>query len=183
MGCHTWFYKKIDSPSDKEIKSAVKEKCENEIQFLEQLIHQRDEIDKDLLDAYPEWTSEWAAEVKPHWERIIAFTNGEKIDLTKFPEFFFEDDYPEEDIISELYSSWKPELTRYVSGKGFYENTEFHDVFRKYGYPEDRLFSMEETMKYIEDPKNGCVVKDHESAKEMLQEFWKKYPDGMIQFG
>ena len=35
------------------------------------------------------------------------------------------------------------ELTEYIEGKGFYVETGFHDMFRKYGYPEDRLFSLQ----------------------------------------
>jgi hypothetical protein len=183
MGCHTWFYKKIETPSEDEIRSTVKDRCEREIQFLEKLIHRRSEIDEDLLEAYPEWTPDYAKEIKPHWERIIAFANGGSIDLSEFPEYFFEEDYDKENLLSQFYAAWQPKLTVYIPERGFYEEVEFHDVFRKYGYPEDLLFSLEETLTYINNPKNKCSIHDKEWTLKTLYEFWKKYPDGMIQFG
>ena len=73
------------------------------------------------------------------------------------------------------------ELTEYIEGKGFYVETGFHDMFRKYGYPEDRLFSLQETLDYINNPENNCTV--YEESIKRLEEFWSKYPDGMIDFG
>ena len=74
------------------------------------------------------------------------------------------------------------ELTEYVKEKGlFIEDTEFHDVFRKYDYPDDKLFSFEETMLYINNPENECVTYDW--TEKRLREFWCKYPEGMIEFG
>lgn len=106
------------------------------------------------------------------------------------------------------------DLTVYIKGKGLYiENTEFHDLFRRGGYPEDRLFSYEETIKYLEDNDSiityGYFQRSHQDipcinglcngekptwfevdreigkteSLELIKEFWNKYPDGMIQFG
>lgn len=72
-------------------------------------------------------------------------------------------------------------LTEYIDGKGLYIETGFHDTFRKYGYPEDRLFSLQETLDYINNPENDCTI--YENTIERLKEFWNKYPDGMITFG
>ena len=54
-------------------------------------------------------------------------------------------------------------------------------MFRKYGYPQDKLFSLEETLAYINNPENECVINDN--TFKWLEEFWAKYPDGMIDFG
>lgn len=181
MGCHTWFYKKSKTPTTEEMKSVVKDHCERELEFLEKLIHRREEIDQDLLEAYPEWTPEYAIENKARWENLLAFSNGEPIDLTIFGKFFFEENYTEDSLLENLYSSWSGNLMTYVKGKGFYETTDFHDVFRKYRYPDDQLFSLEETLAYINNPENGCST--YENTTEMLKRFWEEHPDGMINFG
>lgn len=118
----------------------------------------------------------------PFWKAIYDFADGKDIDLTIFPEYFFEEDVTKDNLLQSLYASWSPELITYVEEKGWYRETgDFHDVFRKYGYPEDRLFSLEETLNYISDTKNECVVYDYTENK--LKEFWEKYPNAMIQFG
>ena len=106
------------------------------------------------------------------------------------------------------------EITIYIDGKGLYiEDTGYHDAFRLGGYLEDKLFSYEETMKYLEDKDseirygstarlhpeipmvNGLVngeppvwyEVDREERKlqshETLRKFWNEFPDGMIEFG
>lgn len=167
MGCHTWFYKKTDTASDDEIKKIMLERCGNEIDFLDRLINKRESIDKDLLEGYPEWTPEWAENQKPFWLDLIESTKNNTI--TK-------------DELYDYYSSWSDGLTVYVDGKGFYvECGDFHDEFRKYGYPDDKLFSLRETLDYINNPQNECTV--YENTIERLNEFWETYPDGLIEFG
>ena len=74
------------------------------------------------------------------------------------------------------------ELTVYVEGKGlFIEDTGFHDVFRKYGYPDDKLFSLKESLDYINNTNNDCVI--YEDTVQRLTEFWNKFKNGMIEFG
>lgn len=66
----------------------------------------------------------------------------------------------------------------YHDGK-IWEHVDQHDIFRIGGYPEDKLFSYDET-------ENFCVVHNIElddNQKERLKEFWTEYPDGMIRFG
>jgi hypothetical protein len=181
MGCHTWFYKKIETPKFEQIRETVKDRCQREIQFLEKLISHREEIDSELLEAYPEWTPEWATSLLPLWKMIYEFANGSDIDLSIFPEYFFEEDVEKENLLENLYASWTPGLTEYVKGKGWYQEAEYHDLFRKGGYPDDRLYSLEETLAYINNLENKCSVVDWTVPK--LEEFWSKYPDGMITFG
>ena len=73
-------------------------------------------------------------------------------------------------------------LTMYVDDKGLYiADTGFHDSFRKYGYPDNKLFSLKETLDYIENLDNKCEI--DENTLSILIKFWNKYPDGMIEFG
>jgi hypothetical protein len=166
MGCHTWFYKKIESPSDGEIRNLTLERCDKEIDFLERLINNRESIDSDLLEAYPDWTPEWAKGTKSFWLEIKESIENNTIEL---------------DELYDHYCDWVGGLTEYIDGKGWFVECEYHDVFRKYGYPEDRLFSLQETLDYINNPNNKCVVYDDTNRR--LEEFWNKYPDGFIEFG
>lgn len=182
MGCHTWFYKKIEGPTQESIVSVVKKRVSKELEFLNRLINDRDSIDSDLLEAYPEWNKEYAEKNIPLWQTIYDFANGEDIDLSIFPEDFFEEDVTKDTLLQSLYTSWVNKLTVFIKEKEWYEDVDdFHDLFRKYGYPDDMLFSLEETLEYINDPKNECTV--YEYTENRLKEFWEKYPDGMIQFG
>lgn len=185
MGCHTWFYKKIQDPSSEEIISTVGNRCRKELDFLERLISSRHEIDEELLETYPEWTPEWAVSMKDAWNKIYDFVNGGELNTKELPEAFnafFDEGMSRESILAFLYEMWTTELTSFVEGKGWFEDTdEFHDVFRKHGYPDDKLFSLQETLDYISNPDNNCTT--YEWTNDRLIEFWEKYPNGMIIFG
>jgi len=83
----------------------------------------------------------------------------------------------------------QPEHSEYVVGKGFYiVCKDFHDMFRVGDYPDDSLFSYQECLDFIkryEDKYNTTIEiwKRDGAIKNSLQEFWDKYPDGMIRFG
>lgn len=79
--------------------------------------------------------------------------------------------------------------------------TEYHDLFRTGKRNEDGTYtdvtlgSLVETLKYLLDPDNKVSfkrtlfdtkeveLKYQDEALEKLQEFWEKYPDGLIYFG
>jgi hypothetical protein len=168
MGCHTWFYKKIDGPSGEELKDTLLEKVNSELNFLNRLINDRGSIDQDLLECYPEWTPEYAQKNMGYWESLKSNIES-NMSISEMSDLLCEMTYGE--------------ITDYIEDKGWFVSSDElpHDVFRKYGYPEDRLFSLEETLAYIRDPKNECVVYDH--TEELLEKFWKEHPEGMINFG
>ena len=62
-----------------------------------------------------------------------------------------------------------------------YVDLDIHDVFRIGGYPDDQLFSLEETMAFIECNKDRITFT--ENWEETLKKFWLLHPDGKIQFG
>ena len=70
MGCHTWFYKKLEI-SFEEVKKSVIKRIEKEIEFNNDLIYNRDNIVSDLLEAYPEWTVETGIYWKSIFERQL----------------------------------------------------------------------------------------------------------------
>ena len=89
-----------------------------------------------------------------------------------------------EKAYNELY-----ERVKHVPGKGTYvtkNGIHHHNLFRIHNYPVDKLFSLEETLKFIEDHKSEITYYHDSETKtfmELLEGFWKEFPDGMIDFG
>jgi hypothetical protein len=167
MGCHTWFYKKVDpQPTYEEVKTYVIDRIKKEIDFDERLISDRNSFDSELLETYPEWTSEHGQYCKEINERKLRIVSSNYCKLAVCNKYKYNDN-----------------LTIYIEGKGFYVYSHDlpHDIFRKYGYPDDKLFSLQETLDYINNIENQCTVYDYTVQK--LTEFWTKYPDGVIKFG
>lgn len=160
MGCHTWFYKKIN-PSYNEVKENVLTQLNKSLQFYNKIID--GSLDADLMEAYPEWTPEYGIKRKQIIERQIQIVTK---DLCK-------------NAIYNRYTS-NNNLTVYVNGS-LYEETDYHDLFRKYKYPEDHLYSLQETLDYIQKYKDEITIYEWTFTK--LEQFWNQHPDGLIQFG
>lgn len=163
MGCHTWFYKKIEV-SKEEIYDNVLFELNSSKAFYDRMII--GDIDEDLLEAYPEWTPEFGEYHKKLLERQIRIVESGICEKAVYRRY----NHPEG-------------ITVCIDGKGHYitSNGMPHDLFRKYGYPEDKLFSYKETLDYIYDKSNECEL-DYDTFSR-LEQFWYEYPDGMIKFG
>lgn len=162
MGCHTWFNKRVNISYD-EIKQKYIDSLKENLDFCDRLLHNRDSLDPDLLDAYPEWDEKYAIDEIEMSKQTIIEVENDKMSI--------------EDIISR-----SPQSLICFNGIIYtWKDVEYHDVFRKYGYPEDVLFSMEETIEYIMEPKNKCLL--YTDTMKRLIEFWTEYPDGCITFG
>jgi len=161
MGCHTWFYKKTEDPNLQQVVDELISLYQTEV----------DRLDK--MAASPEYEKQGLLEqvksLKKAWEDDIS-----KIESGLTPDV---------EIYEQWASSQSGDLLSWVDGKGLYISSDDlpHDLFRKYGYPEIKLFSLEETLSYIYDKDNDCVI--YEDTEESLRNFWEKYPDGMIEFG
>lgn len=161
MGCHTWFGKKIKpQPTWDEVKQYAISQFKAEIHLNNQMIDRA--LSTRLLEAYPEWTPEYGAYCRAINERKLQVV---KKDLCKVA------------VCNMYYHNC---LTHFINGI-FYEFPRdfLHDVFRVGNYPDDQLFSMEDTI-------NFCKIKNiplDEIQLETLQQFWEKYPDGNIHFG
>jgi hypothetical protein len=164
MGCHTWFYKKIaPQPTYNEVKENVLKHLKKNIDFYDRMII--GDIDADLLEAYPEWTAEYGIKYKSILERQIKFV---------------EKDLCYNALYNRYNSDITSKLTININGI-LYIETDYHDVFRKYNYPTDKLFSLKETLEYIEKYKDEIYI--YEDTFEILEQFWLEYPDGVIKFG
>ena len=165
MGCHTWFYKRVEVDFEV-MRNFVLETYQKSVERLDKWISNPNDKDYLLMvDAYPEWTIEFVK----NWRD----TEARKMSLVK-------NGLCREAVINK-YCSFSKGISRYVKGKGIFMECGYHDIFRKYGYPDDMLFSYDETLEYIDYPANDCQV--YEGTLERLKEFWDKYPDGMIDFG
>jgi hypothetical protein len=172
MGCHTWFHKKINVTYEQAKKFLIKI-YKNEITLYQTWIdNPNDEYYVDLLEDYPEYDINYCIK---------------QCDIIKRKLRLVEGGYCKEAVMNKYDRGIANHVT-YVKGKGHYQSLDWCDTFRIPGYPEDILFSLEETLDFIEKNKsliyyyhqNDVTGKDW---KEQLEEYWKEYPDGMIDFG
>ncbi len=177
MGCHTWFYKKLNpQPTFEEVKQSVIESLNDEIDFCHQLVDSRDTIDKDLLEAYPEWTPEYGYEhEKEYQEHLQNVLSAIELDD------FMINAYSIHNLFHHL---------EYAEDKGWFAASGNlpHDIFRIGNYPEDRLFSLEDTARFIFKNRHkiyGYYYNEFQEKdwREQIRDFWAQNPDGMIEFG
>lgn len=158
MGCHTWAYKKVERTQEEAKQSCLRLLRKSEKLNLNILANRN----YNGLD-WSNWTEDELIKHDSHLKRKMRMVEN---NFCQRAVWNHQDD---------------ENLTKYVDGKGFYIEVGFHDIFRKYGYPSDKLFSLQETLDYINNPENDCTI--YENTIEKLEEFWGKYPDGMIEFG
>lgn len=158
MGCHTWFYQRVERTQQE-----AKESCLNKLRYAEELnLNILQDRNYEGID-WSYWSDDMLLKKDAVIKRHIRMVEN--------------DIYPE----AVWHHQNDEKLTCYVEGKGLYMNTKYHDLFRKYGYPDHRLYSLEETLEYLDNPTNECEFNDESIVR--LKEFWNEYPDGMIQFG
>lgn len=156
MGCHTWFYKKLEMTQEEAKKNCLKSLRESE------------ELNLEIIKSGDYTKFGW--EIK-YLEKLDA--------IIKRQIRMVSNDYCKRAVWNRV--EFDNKLSIYVDGKGFYVEADAHDLFRRGLYPDDKLFSYEETISYIEDPKNQCQV--FEYTYEGLRKFWDECPDGLIEFG
>ncbi len=175
MGCHTWFYKKVDR-SFEEAKN---------IWITEQL----------------KWIKRWEdIAANPEDDSRIAYEwNQEKcenqVNVCKRQLRMVQGGYCQQAIWNHQPDDEQGEMYYYVDGKLYCDSNDLpHDVFRIGGYPDDALFSLKETLDYL-DKHNDKIyytrsiydLCDREILKvlaiEKLTKFWTQHPEAMIKFG
>jgi hypothetical protein len=167
MGCHTWFYKKIEGPTEEQIRKDLVVYFQETIQFYDSALNQKESLDdltKEVLEGVSD--EELEAERDEFLFLYRRFASGEM-------------------GIDEVNENWaSSRFSRHIEYSrkmGWYETDDSlpHDLFRIGSYPETLLFSLEETLDFIQT--NKCTV--YEYTDEKLRDFWAEFPDGMIRFG
>lgn len=168
MGCHTWYYKKINpQPTYDEVRTQVLGRfVQGNIDLYQKMIDGT--LDADLKDAYPEWNEEYGRKYLPIMNRTKRMIEGGYCKVAVCKRYEHKDNYFA--------------MTEYVDGV-FYVSTDDlpHDLFRRHDYPEDKLFSLEQTMKFISNWKDRMSFCD--GWEDSVKKFWLENPDGMIEFG
>lgn len=172
MGCHTWFYKKVEV-SYEDAKLQLIKSLDKNIKILERWVQNPN--DKRFLmirDDHPYYTLEYTKN---------------QLDIYERKKRIVEKGLCKEAVLNK-YSDCSFEVFRYIKGKGHYKSLDLCDIFRIGNYPPDTLFSLQETLDFIEKNKDKVYYYhfndvQNKDWKQQLEEFWKKYPDGMIDFG
>lgn len=163
MGCHTWFYRKIDVSIDEARTNVISHRNESIEQFEDEIkkIKNPNHITKYGI------SKEDATHVIEVFKRQVRMIKKGLCNCAVFNKFD------------------RGRITVYIKGVGLYEEVDdFFDIFRVGGYPDDKLFTFDDTIDYISKKENGCYLdKPFDKVVSDLKRFWTKYPNGMIEFG
>jgi len=149
MSCHTWCYKKERDVSKNDLIKEIIKGLTSEAESSER-----------YLDEHPS-NKEVEKDLKNQLRILNLFKDGK---------------ISSESAISRAYNNLYHAEFLYYDGS-FYSETEYHDIFRIGGYPEDMLTSFEETNVFIKE--NMCYAIDY----ERLVKFWEEFPEGLLEFG
>lgn len=176
MGCHTWFYDlKEPQPTYLEVKELVIAGYKAERGYYER-----------YLAKTP--NSEWEAK---RWLTDKSFNRSEY--MIAFLSRLIR--VVEKDLCKT--ATYKKYCWEFMSGLTFCERNNkvyaevqgVHDIFRIGKYPHDELLSMKDTIAFIEKHEDkifwGYSPEEYGKDKclQMLNDFWHKYPNGLITFG
>ena len=166
MGCHTWFYKKIDVTYDTAKKSLIKSLNED----IETLTRWRDNPTGDDLAFLKQYYVDFT------WDSL-----NNDIDIRKRKLKFVEGGYCKVAVMNKYADGLS--IIHYEKERGHFKAIrEYHDIFRIGNYPKDKLFSLEETLEFIEKNRDNIHF-CNDDYKQYLENFWKDHPYGMIDFG
>ena len=161
MGCHTWFYQKVNRTQEAAIELYL-QGIEEDINTWRDTTSIKelniDGIDDNFISFY--------LSVLERRKRIVSKGLCKR-------------------AVWNHYQSDK--LFEYIDGKGLYiDNNITHDIIRVRDYPEIKFFSFEEMLKWIESQRNAEKANTaHITQQEIhtLKEYWNNYPDSMVCFG
>lgn len=194
MGCHTWFYKKVNPQPTREDKvSQFIERTRERVCRLEKALsnngfgwdnkepwfpyNSRDSVER-MVDEY-----KWALDNADHYENYSDIKSAEDEIPSKEEKLYnsvenwlapLDEDCWDFGIKNSKFD----ERTKCIDGIYYSRVDRYDDIFRYHNYGA-YVLSEDEMRKLIDD--NKIIVND--KAKKKLKEFWNLYPDGMIYFG
>lgn len=183
MGCHTWFYKKIEPQPTRDDKiSAFVKRRKNFRDKCVKALENKGFQYQDEKSWYPFYSElevlerinliDWQLENVDHYDdyKFDVDTLTDEQNLTKEQELYC-------DVESYGYNAFSTNTTEH---KGIYyeEVDHYFDAFRFHDYGRV-LESKSETYKLLEN--ENC--KKWDDTYNLIDEFWQKYPDGIIELG
>lgn len=188
MGCHTWFYKKVNPQPTREDKinqfiERTGERCKN----LETVLA-NDGFDWEDEDKWYPYGNRAAvekrlSEYKWMLENVEHYDDSIKSNASSYIRDYFYDTVedwkaPIDEDSRICGINTKYDKTTCVNGIYYSSVHRYNDIFRYHNY-DTVIFSEDEMWKLIND--NNINIDDE--VKKELKEFWTLFPDGMIYFG
>ena len=195
MGCHTWFYNKIsEMPNEhlEELKKKVAKHC-------------RDAYI--VKCTYEEWVKDIQDDLKRYVDKEY-LSDDDKfwVDYFKKAETREYYDKTRKKYIKEAETLENPKTPKKRALKiitkhetlfdknlenGYYDLSDFGwgDNYRVYGYPDGNFKSTEEAIKFLEEYDDGSNITYGskngmcDEIREIINDFFKEYPKGYIDYG
>jgi hypothetical protein len=176
MGCHTWFYNKVNRPIEEARRLAIEE-IEKDRKSWQEI------VDNDYsgvgLEDWRQWEKDGPGE--GHIENWIKVLERQKRMVEK-------------GFCNAAVYNRQPGITRVIDDE-LYQEVEgsYHDVFRR-SYTDDVIKSFDEAIEYLEENDDKIryaktifdkTPREESKAEaiERLKKFWEEYPEGIIIFG
>ena len=202
MGCHTWFYKKSDLDFNKIYEEAYNYYLNKTETIIQSGIEKYNPFSDCEIEEHERYDFKYGW--KGNVYRLPELINNEEYKLFRFnyvkrrnailktgrlkqhivSDYLSEMQYVEESILCEKHIK--------VRNNTIYEEAEYHDIFRVGGYDRNILTSLDESLEYLKKKDiteyeklfTTFVSTEYEwCGLKKVQEFWNKYPDGIIIFG
>lgn len=166
MGCHTWFYKKVNRTYE-EAKEIWINNQKEIIKRWKEIINNPEDKSRIVY----EWTKEFCENYLEVLNRQLKIVQKELCKVA---------------VMNHQPNDKNGKLYQYISNNLYCTSDELpHDYFRIGNYPEDLLFSLEQTLNFLESNNDKIFYswKSKEETIKYLKEFWNQYPNGLIKFG
>ena len=170
MGCHTWFYTKLEvQPSYEEVREKYLNFLDNERGYFER--HISGTLSEDESWLFDDKTLEDSEYTLSVLNRIYSRV------LNRYCK-----------IATLRHASYDCLNLEFCDKNNlYYKEVDRHDIFRIGGYPNDELLSMAETLEFlkINDYKifRNSTLEQREEVIADMQKFWDEYPNGLVRFG
>jgi hypothetical protein len=213
MGCHTWTYKPLKvQPTEQDKIACFQKDAQHMMSAISMVIdgtywdtfgemNKSLEQLKETQSFYPYNSIDDAEKAFHDWKWF--YENSEKYKQYKH---CVQDDinnkvpvFSRESELYQMVMNWKApvdndskcdysdsqvdELTIFDEQTGLYYTSvrRYNDMFRYYDYEQDNIHSLQETLELIKT--NSTKAELYDDSMDKINEFWREYPDGLIQFG
>lgn len=181
MGCHTWFYNKIDN-MPKEHISSIKEKLITDINGYWIMNTSKEDFIKEIKENI-------AADESFAYLKEMLKDGYFESQVSKYKKYL---DILNNDTDIDSFNSVVKDcyFCQEIDNVTYYCLTQFgwHDKFRVYGYPEEIFYDAQTLIDFLKNYDQKMIGPDKSTGfntdiENIIKEFFNKYPNGMVQFG